>query len=735
MPREPQLSAPPVSAANADGKRIPRALDTFWRTLIRHEPQRSATRWVALRNCVGVVAPLILGALSGQLLPALVISSGAFNVALSDGTDAYRQRARRMLASSVFVALAVFFGAWSGKIGAVAIVVSALWAFVVGMLAALPVPIANLGVSTLATLLVFAGQPVSAQHAALSGLLALLGGLFQTSLSLMLWPVLRYEPERQALGDLYAELSQTALCSCIEASESPPASAQITRAQESLATLARDHSVKSERYRSLLTQAERSRLCVVTLARLRSRVLREPHGQRIGKIVNDVFTISARWFAAISEVLRKGISADPALDLEELTRLIQSLRDDAPEPSSKILASLVRDILSQTDALARQLRVSFDMATNATPAGSAGFAKREAAQPWKLRFGGTLATLRANLSLGSAVCRHAVRLAACIALGDAIGRGLDLHRSYWLPLTIGVVLKPDFTGTFTRGVLRILGTFIGLILATTLFHLLPQSAAVEISLIAGAFFLLRWAGPLNYGIFVIFVSAVAVLMISVTGIAPGAAIFARGLNTAIGGSLALLAYWLWPTWERTQTPEAIAQMLDAYRLHFRAVAQAYLQPETRAHFEPDRTRLAARLARSNSETSVDRLGSEPGTPSEEIGVLGTILASSHRFIHSVMALESGLFHGSSLGAGKAFHAFSDDVDRTLETLARILRSPALANEPLPDLREDHHRLAHSGEPLAELHSLLVVEADRITNSINTLCEQVVHFVSLQAIHR
>src|SRR5437868_11707188 len=95
-----------------------------------------------------------------------------------------------------------------------------------------------------------------------------------------------------------------------------------------------------------------------------------------------------------------------------------------------------------------------------------------------------MATLRANLSLESAAFRHAVRLAACVAIGEALGRGLGLRRSYWIPMTVAIVLKPDFSSTFSRGVLRLMGTFAGLLLATGLFHVLPSGVGAEVALIA-----------------------------------------------------------------------------------------------------------------------------------------------------------------------------------------------------------------------------------------------------------
>jgi uncharacterized membrane protein YccC len=133
------------------------------------------------------------------------------------------------------------------------------------------------------------------------------------------------------------------------------------------------------------------------------------------------------------------------------------------------------------------------------------------------------------------------------------------------------VLKPEFAVTFSRGVLRIFGTLAGLLLATALFHFLPIHTATEILLIGIFMFLVRWIGQANYGLFAVAISALIVLLISITGIAPKEVTAARGMNTIIGGAFALLAYAVWPTWERNRLPDLFAALLDAYRNSFRSI--------------------------------------------------------------------------------------------------------------------------------------------------------------------
>jgi uncharacterized membrane protein YccC len=631
-----------------------------------------------------------------------------------------------MLAASVLVGLAVFAGAVCGNHHLLAVPVAGAWALAAGMLVALSTTAADLGIMSLVTLVVFAARPLPPESAALSGLLALGGGLLQTALALAFWPIRRYVPERRALSSLYAELARAAVAP-VEVREAPPASAQSVQAQAALASLGgdhSDHSIDGERYRMLLSQAERTRLGVFALGRLRVRTAREAPGSAESALLDRYLEVASRVLHSIGEALLAAQPAESArAELEELQSLAEELRARSPEEASA-MAGMLKDARLQMDAVTGQLRSALDLAASATAAGLAAFARQEVRRPWHLRLGGTLATLRANLSLRSAACRHAIRLAACVALGDAVGRGFDLHRSYWLPMTVAIVLKPDFASTFSRGVLRLAGTFAGLIFATALFHLLPAAPAAQVAAIAALMFVLRCWGPANYGIFVTAVTGMIVLLIAMAGVSPKEVIAARGLNTAIGGAIALTAYWLWPTWERTRVQDAMAQMLDAYREYFRAIRESYIQPEASFEDALDRARLAARRARSNLEASFDRLRAEPGTAPQTMAALSGMLASSHRLIHAIMALEAGLHGSHPAPARGAFRRFANDVELTLHSLAGALRGSPLERGDLPDLREDHHALAHSGDPATERYALVNVETDRVTNSLNTLSEEV-----------
>jgi uncharacterized membrane protein YccC len=772
---------------------MPSAWAAFWQTVRRFQSDK-VNPWLGFRNAVGVALPLVAGSAFGSISAGLAMSTGALNVSFRDSDAPYVQRARQMLVASVVAGFTVFSGTLCGQNNSIALALTTVWAFAAGMLVAVSQPAADLGVMSVVMLLVYSAVPLKLERAALAGLFALAGGLVETALSLAFWPLRRYVPERRALGNLYVGLSIAAASPPETAAQAPPATAQSVAAQSALATLDQDHSVESERFRLLLIQAERMRVSVLALSRLRARIGREqaepskgpaaavPDGAVKSKTEAGVQAspkgtieqspagtteqrpeeaILARYFQICSRVLYgigssliagEPVSVDIGL-LEELDVLAEGLRelDAARSPSVEPMAPAVEstvqaveataqaveamapaveamliDARFQMDALTGQVRSAIELATSATPAGISAFDQREAAKPWTLRFRGTLATLRANLSLESAAFRHAVRLAVCVLAGDALARGFELRRAYWLPMTIAIVLKPDFTATFSRGVLRLAGTFAGLVFATLLVHVLPPGNAPQIASVAVLMFVVRCYGGANYGILATSVTALVVFLIALSGVNAKEVIAARAVNTVIGGAIALFAYWLWPTWERTQISEIMARMLDGFRRYVQAVVKSYDSGDSEGL---DSARVAGRLARTNVEASIERANAEPGASVEGVRSRNAMLASSHRLAHALLALEAGLPTARSSPPSEAFRKFAHDVELTLYYLASALRGSPIAADALPDLREDQRALVHSSGSEDQRYAFMSVETDRITNSLNTLREELMRSIS------
>ncbi|MBV8819374.1 MAG: hypothetical protein JO022_13530, partial [Acidobacteriaceae bacterium] len=219
---------------------VPKSWLPLWQTVTRFDKDK-VTPWLALRNTLGFVIPLAVGAALDMMQGGVAVASGALNVSYSDSHDPYLLRARKMLAATALVSVAVFLGALLGHNHLAAVLLATLAAFVAGMMICLGSTAGDLGTITLVVLLVYSSVPQTPDRAANAGLLALGGGLLQTALALLFWPVRRYMPERKALSHLYLELARIA-ASDIEVLDAPPATNESTRAQTLLAGLRRDRS-------------------------------------------------------------------------------------------------------------------------------------------------------------------------------------------------------------------------------------------------------------------------------------------------------------------------------------------------------------------------------------------------------------------------------------------------------------------------------------------------------------
>jgi uncharacterized membrane protein YccC len=699
----------------------------FRRALTRFDEKKIAPE-IAIRNTIGFTAALTLASIFISPSAGVLAGIGALNVSYSDSRDPYIVRGRRMLLSSVLCALAVTLGALSGYHNGTAVIAATLWAFASGMMVAIGATAGDLGVITLVTIVVFAARPLPLPDAVESGLISLAGSLLQTVLSIALWPIRRYEPERRIVASLYEALASMARTPATP-SAAPPFSHTISDARDALTSLGRDHGAEAERLVFLLNQAERIRLSLLTLGRLTRRIGRDEQGRQPARLLEQIQQAAALELEWIAHATLEGRPAEKTRLFAQAAGLWNKREWT---PNSAFFSALLRDARQQIDALGGQIRsasrIAENIAINAAPEPPR---RTEQSDSGFARLATGLAQLRANISFQSTAFRHALRMAICLGIGDALGRAVTLQRTYWIPMTIAIVLKPDFTATVSRGVLRIAGTFAGLILATALFHFVHAGLSTDIVLMALFVFVLRWIGPANYGIFVTALSAMIVLLLASTGISPKDVISARAINTAAGGTLALIAYGIWPTWEKTQTGAALADMLEAYRDYFRAVMDAYTGGPSTA---VDEFRVIGRRARSNAEASVDRLGGEPGVTQERLNALNAILVNSHSFIHAAMALESGLYQTKTAPARAATLRFAEKVQDTFAALAGALRSSYPVPD-LPDLRAAHNEIIESGEATPDRgaldrYTLVNVETDRLTTSLNTLSENVRKLLSL-----
>jgi len=655
---------------------------------LTHIKRPDVPLWVVLRNTLAVVLPLGVGLATGYPEVGLGVGAGALDTMFSDQPGPYRQRMRRLLLAALVAGLAALLGFTIGGQLLPMLLATAAFGFCGGMLVVFGADAARVGMTSMILLVIAAATPISSANALLASALIACGGLLLALLAVAAWPLQRYRPERQALAEVYAGLAALARQPGQDNDANPALTDAMTALQHTLLGRYRAHGRAMEAFAVLLELAERIRLELVAMSELH---------------------------AAPAAHARYRLRAARVLDA--VARALENA--EPPQRAERALAALRNDTRAVPDALTAHLRaLDGQLAAavrNANWAGSRGELRAAAAEtqlPRTLQSGSARAMLRANLTPRSVAFRHAVRMAVCLSVALLVSRLFQLPHGYWLPMTAAIVLRADFSATFNFGLLRVVGTVLGLVLTTALLHLTPDSPWAHLALMALLCMVFRWLANAHYGIAVAALTGAVVILLAFEGVDSGVAVTDRVINTALGCGMAMLAYLAWPTWERGRAHDALAEMLDAYAGYLRALAK----PEQR---EAQReTRSLARTARSNALASLERMRAEPGTPPSLLEMARALFANGNRLARTAMALEAlGDASPTRPAAVNAFVATCADAVQVVATALREQRAP----DTLPALRALQQALPATlqAEGHAETESLIRL-SDRLTDNIDTL---------------
>jgi uncharacterized membrane protein YccC len=671
---------------------------------------------VAARNAIGVALPLVVGALAGSVASGLPSAVGALQTAFADRPGPYRLRILRMAVTALAAAVTSTLAVALSRNDIASALLVAVIAFGAGLLLSAGPSATQVGVAASAAALVLGHQAQRPGVAVHVGLLVLAGGLVQTLLAVAAWPLRRHQPERRALAALYRSLAALAR-SPVGTGEGPPLGDVLASVRSTLYGLGHDHGPSVEAYRVLLDEAERIRRELLALGGFVGR-LERADAPDAANAVRQVLSEASRVLDAIATALERGQPIDTAVVAAARTdfdKQLEVLTATAAPAERTRRAAAVR-----VRGLAGQLRATVQSAAAGASEGSLGEEQIRVRGAQRLR--DPLAAALANLRPDSAVLRHAVRLAVIVGGSDLVVRLAGVERGYWISLTAVVVLRPDFGSTFQRAATRVVGTIAGLLLATVLVHWVPGGEWYAIALIALFFFAMRFAGPGNLALSALALAALVVILLSLSGVSPHQSVWDRGLDTVIGGALALLAILLGTPWERDAVAARMAELLASYRAYTLAVANLDFDPP-----RLQRARAAARRARTEAQASVDRARSEPVSSRPQVELGEAVLAHTHRYIHAMLTIDALRPALRELGGLR-------ELDELLQQAAAVLQSAetAIRSGTAPrsaSLRPAQEALAAAVERnrarfgSADVAAALLDATDRIANSLDTLVSE------------
>ncbi|WP_328955443.1 FUSC family protein [Kitasatospora purpeofusca] len=346
-------------------------------------------------------------------------------------------------------------------------------------------------------------------------------------------------------------------------------------------------------------------------------------------------------------------------------------------------------------------RQALDAALRAAAATVAG---REAAldtapapppDPWRLRV--------RLVSPGAA--RYGARLALCIAVGAALMAALPLSRSYWVPMTIAFVLKPDLGSVFLRSVSRSVGTVLGVAVTAAVLSLAPGPWAL-VAIAALCVALLPYATAAHYGLNTVVMTPMALVLLQLGGQDGAAEFRPRVLDTVLASAIVLLfGHLLWPERPRHRIEPRLVSAAAALKAYLTSVVRQD-GPEPRAEVWLRRT---AYRALADARAEVEQGLAEPPPTGRHAAEWLPATAALERLSGAVAAFAAQRRYGGRVPE----RAEVERVGRALDELTAAARAhrPPTGTAARPTRPHDPSRSA-LGRAADELDTLLACRPPR-----------------------
>jgi uncharacterized membrane protein YccC len=681
-----------------------------WRAFIALQTETVARdfEWFeGLRAAFGIALPAAVGLIANHLVWGIICSFATLWLLMCDVGGAYRQKAINLVSSGIVILCAFVFGGWMILSVPNYILGMFLWTSAAALIGIAGAAAAQVGLVS-STIVVTSVVLFVPSEFGIRLLLCTIGFAWALLLSLALWPLAPYTPILQALSASFARLADLARTFWAGAAE--PGRMQnnfdFAMAYDGVMTsLERSRSIwgafrarragPTGRSMRLLALIEELDDVARTLVTLREEINIVAQEKWFGKFRELYVELTTSLSHLIQEIAHSIAVVGPAADPTALEDAFQNLE-------SAMAATPQNQVLFQRKEIHRTTKHLIEQATALAETYSELYSGQETfREPPEARFGprpktfDPLLEIRSNITFRSSSFRHAIRLGVASAIGGLLAASVHLVRGYWIPMTVVIVLKPNFGGTLQRSVQRITGTILGAVIGALLVLASPEPWVLWGVLPVLVFFTFALRN-LNYTLFSLALTPTVLLMLDIAHPITVTDSFLRVLHTIIGSILALLSgYLVFPLWESRRLPLQIAEALQAEAVFSRALRDAMLGKEERPISE---FRRDAAVAVSNASIAGQRLLSEPPDRRGDVESSLAAVNYSRRILHVLAAL-------SDYRTRKGVQLESEELAGFCEALAHAWDSLAnsLTNRTQPERLAD---LSNQLESL-EVGSLVV----------------------------
>lgn len=608
-----------------------------------------------VRITLEIIIPAVFFSYLGDLETGLALSLGALCVSISDGPGPVVHKRNGMIFCNLFVFISALLTGFLNQNPVTLGILILLAAFIFTMFSVFGNRATSIGFAALLIMILQMTQVIPPAKVLTESLLILCGGVWYMLLALLFFRLTPYRPVQRSIGEC---LRETAKYLLIKAelydinSDIQQQYYKLLEQQVAVNTSQDDARELLFKNRALLKESTRTgRLLVLTFVDtvdlfeqimatgydyedLRKEYADTGILQEVSLIIKNL----AAELNNIGEAIQSNSSYKKEYDLEnELNSLKKKIDEISKSKNAfmlqKVLANLwnlskkidgILEYFNEDISIKRKIRTRKEYSPFVT----------QQSISWKV--------LKNNLTFESSIFRHSLRVMITCGVGFIISKlFLHGHHSYWILMTIIIILKPAFSLTKQKNRDRLLGTIGGGILGLLLLYFIHDKVILFSLLV---FFMLGTYTykTLNYILMVIFLTPYVLILFHFLGLGALNVAGERLLDTAIGSGLAALAsYFLFPLWESSQLQTYMANVLKA-NIHYLEKLRDLFMGNKISTLDYKVVRKELFVSTANLAAALHRMQSEPKSKQKhkneiyEFVVLNNLLSSNVASLTSEM---------------------------------------------------------------------------------------------------
>lgn len=638
-----------------------------------------------IRVTITIILPALIGSLTGHFDTGITLAVGALCVSISDSPGPVKHKLNGMFYCLICVTLMALITQLVNDRNVLLGIVIMAATFFFSMLNVFGNRAAAVGSAALLIMILRISHVFPIEKALLETLIVFLGGLWYMLVALGFFILLPYRPVQRSLGNCLQETARYLEIKSELYNVNMDLSAAYSRLIDQQRVVNESQNEVREllfKNRAILKESTyEGRILVVTFVASVDlfeqimatwydyRDLREKYKDlgvldRISAMIKKL----AAELSTIAVAIHSQTDFDPKMDL---IGDLDKIKTETEHLLSGPLDFTLKKILINLRNLGQRIdRISDYFSSRNKKSELERFSKRDYARfVTHQRIDANL--FISNLTLNSSAFRHALRMMITCTVGYILAKSLFTgHHSYWIIMTITIILKPAYSLTKSKNIDRLTGTIAGGIIGLLILTFVKNDNVIFGLL---AFFMLGTYTfvRLNYVTMVVFLTPYVLILfhflkLDIVNIAGE-----RLVDTLIACVLSWFAiHFLFPRWESHTIKNFLCSVLQANIKYLKKVREIAANRET-SSVEYKLVRKEVFVSTANLSAALHRMQSEPKNKQQNKSEIYELVVLNHVLSSNIASIADALISDKTIIPRGFFPKVKVSIDNLTESVKTI----------------------------------------------------------------